>query len=236
MILFPAIDIRGGKCVRLIQGDYNKEDVYGNPVEMAEKWESLGAEALHVVDLDGAKEGVSQNLDVIKEIVETTNVPIQVGGGIRSIQAIEKLVEIGVSRIILGTAALENPEFLKEAVETFKEKIAVSIDAKNGYVATEGWTKTSERQAADFAKELEALGVKTIIYTDIAKDGMLAGPNFKELQHINEHVNINVIASGGVTTIDDVRQLKALQLYGAIVGKALYTGDFSLETALKEVE
>lgn len=236
MILFPAIDIRGGKCVRLIQGDYNKEDVYGNPVEMAEKWESLGAEALHVVDLDGAKEGVSQNLDVIKEIVETTNVPIQVGGGIRSIQAIEKLVEIGVSRIILGTAALENPEFLKEAVETFKEKIAVSIDAKNGYVATEGWTKTSERQAADFAKELEALGVKTIIYTDIAKDGMLAGPNFKELQHINEHVNINVIASGGVTTIDDVRQLKVLQLYGAIVGKALYTGDFSLETALKEVE
>lgn len=236
MILFPAIDIRGGKCVRLIQGDYNKEDVYGNPVEMAEKWESIGAEALHVVDLDGAKEGVSQNLDVIKEIVETTNVPIQVGGGIRSIQAIEKLVEIGVSRIILGTAALENPEFLKEAVETFKEKIAVSIDAKNGYVATEGWTKTSERQAADFAKELEALGVKTIIYTDIAKDGMLAGPNFKELQHINEHVNINVIASGGVTTIDDVRQLKALQLYGAIVGKALYTGDFSLETALKEVE
>ncbi|WP_102029324.1 1-(5-phosphoribosyl)-5-[(5-phosphoribosylamino)methylideneamino]imidazole-4-carboxamide isomerase [Salirhabdus sp. Marseille-P4669] len=235
MILYPAIDIRDGKCVRLIQGDYGKQNTYGDPVEMAQKWANKGAEALHVVDLDGALEGTFKNLRIIQSIVETTMLPVQVGGGIRSIEAIEKLVEIGVSRVILGTAAIKDRGFLQAAVERFKETIAVSIDAKNGYVATNGWTKTSDLKALDFAKQLEEIGVQTIVYTDIAKDGMLAGPNFRELEKMNEHVSMNVIASGGVTTVSDVQQLAQRNVYGAIVGKALYTGNINLEDALKEV-
>ncbi|MBB6454146.1 phosphoribosylformimino-5-aminoimidazole carboxamide ribotide isomerase [Salirhabdus euzebyi] len=235
MILYPAIDIRDGKCVRLIQGDYDKESVYGDPVEMAEKWISQGARALHLVDLDGALEGSSKNLDAIQAIAKSTNVPIQVGGGIRTIEKIELLLEIGVSRTILGTAALQDKQFLKEAIDKFGAAIAVSIDAKNGYVATDGWTKTSEKKAIDFAKELEDLGVRTIIYTDIAKDGMLAGPNFDEIYTVNKHVGINVIASGGVSNASDVKKLAELDVYGTIIGKALYTGNIDLEALLKDV-
>jgi phosphoribosylformimino-5-aminoimidazole carboxamide ribotide isomerase len=235
MILFPAIDIKNGKCVRLTQGDYDQEDIYGEPTDMAQKWVDQGAEALHLVDLDGALVGTSKNLEAIRDIVKSADLPIQVGGGIRSLQQIQLLLDAGVSRVILGTAALNDRAFLKEAVATYGDAISVSIDAKNGYVATDGWTKTSEIKAIDFAKELEEIGVPTIIYTDIATDGMLSGPNFDEISQVNEQVGIDVIASGGVTTKEDVKKLSSLNLYGTIIGKALYTGKINLAETLKEV-
>lgn len=225
MILFPAIDILGGKCVRLTQGDYNKEKIYSEqPVEVAADWEQKGAAFIHIVDLDGAKTGKSVNKELIAEIARTVSIPIQVGGGIRSIEVIEDYLENGVSRVIIGTAAIQNKVFLQEAVEQFGEKIAVSIDARNDFVATDGWTKESTVKALDLVKELEATGVKTIVYTDILKDGMLQGPNFEELEAINEATTIDVIASGGVTTEADVRKLAEKEMYGAIIGKALYDG------------
>ena len=236
MILFPAIDIRNGKCVRLIQGDYNKEQTYGDPVEMAKKWESLGAEYLHIVDLDGALVGESKNLAAIGNILKEVQIPVQVGGGIRNMERIEKLIGMGVTRVILGSAALKDREFLKEAVEKYGDAIAVSIDAKSGYVATDGWTKTSTTLALDFAEEIEAIGVKTIIYTDIAKDGMLEGPNLVELEKINKATTMDVIASGGVSSIADLQQIAKLNMYGAIIGKALYTGKVDLKLALEGVE
>lgn len=236
MILFPAIDIRDGKAVRLIQGDYDKQTTYGNPVEMAKKWVSYGAEYLHIVDLDGALVGQTENLETVEKILREIDIPVQVGGGIRNIERIESLLSIGVSRVILGSAALKNEQFLDEAVAKFGEKIAVSIDAKNGYVATDGWTKTSDVKAIDFAKKLQKKGVKTIIYTDIAKDGMLQGPNFAELEKMNRETTMDVIASGGVTSIEDLKKLAEFNMYGAIIGKALYTGKINLQTALKEVD
>ncbi|MEN0666735.1 1-(5-phosphoribosyl)-5-[(5-phosphoribosylamino)methylideneamino]imidazole-4-carboxamide isomerase [Caldifermentibacillus hisashii] len=235
MILFPAIDIRDGKCVRLIQGDYGKQQTYGDPVEMAKKWEEAGAEFLHIVDLDGALFGETKNLSAIQLILETIHIPIQLGGGIRSLEKVERLMEMGVSRVILGSAALRDEQFLDEALETYGSAIAVSIDAKNGFVATDGWTKTSEVEALAFAKKLEEKGCQTIVYTDIAKDGMLSGPNFSELEKINWETTMDVIASGGVSSLEDLRKLKALNMYGAIIGKAIYTGKINLEQALKEV-
>ena len=235
MIIFPAIDILNGQCVRLIQGDYNKEKVYSNsPVDMAKKWEEKGAEYIHIVDLDGAKTGRSINQEIILEIAKTVQVPIQVGGGIRSIETIKDYLENGVSRVIIGTAAINNPDFLQEAVDKFQEKIAVSIDARGGYVATDGWTDTSDVKALDLVKKLENVGVKTIVYTDIAKDGMLQGTNLEEQKATNQATTINVIASGGVTTKEDVENLRALNLYGVIIGKALYDGKLTLESILEE--
>jgi len=234
MILFPAIDIRGGNCVRLIQGDYNQEKVYSDsPVTQAQEWEKKGAAYIHIVDLDGAKTGVSQNAGVIKEIAANVHVPIQVGGGVRSMEAVKSLIDSGVSRVIIGTAAISNPEFLKEAVAAYGDKIAVSLDAKNGFIATDGWTDTSGVKALDLVKDLEAIGVKTIVYTDIAKDGMLQGPNFEELDAMNNASSIDVIASGGVSTANDVKKLAANNMYGAIVGKALYDGTVQLEDLLE---
>jgi len=231
MILFPAIDIRNGKCVRLVQGDYNKEKIYSDsPTETAKKWIGKGAAFLHIVDLDGARTGNSINRPIIKLIAQQTSVPIQVGGGIRNMNTIEDYVEAGVDRVIIGTAAINDLDFLKEAVERFKDKIAVSVDARNGYVATDGWTDTSTIKALDLVKELEQIGVETIVYTDILKDGMLEGPNFNELQTVNKATNINVIASGGVSSKEDVDRLQAADLYGAIIGKALYDGTLSFES------
>lgn len=234
MIIFPAIDILKGKCVRLIQGDYNQEKVYGDsPVAMAKKWEEKGAEYIHIVDLDGAKSGDSINKSVIKEIAENVNIPIQVGGGIRSLDIISFYLNSGVSRVIIGTAAIQDPEFLKEAVNQYGDKIAVSLDARNGFVATDGWTDTSEVKAIDLVKQLEQIGVKTIVYTDIAKDGMLQGPNLEEQRAINNATSMNVIASGGVTTKEDVNNLQTLDLYGTIIGKALYDGKLDFETVVE---
>lgn len=230
MILFPAIDIRNGKCVRLIQGDYDQEIVYGDsPTEMALLWEKQGAEFIHIVDLDGAKTGDSANQKAIQKVAGAVSVPIQVGGGIRSMEMIEKHIESGVDRVIIGTAAITNRSFLKEAVEKYGDKIAVSIDARNGFVATDGWTETTDTKALDLLQELDEIGVKTVVYTDIFKDGMMQGPNFEELKAVHEASKIDVIASGGVTTEDDIAQLKEMNLYGAIIGKALYEGSLSLE-------
>lgn len=234
MILFPAIDIRNGKCVRLIQGDYDKEIIYGDsPTEMALEWERQGAEYLHLIDLDGAKSGNSSNRLAIQAVARGVSIPVQVGGGIRSMEIIDDHIENGVSRVIIGTAAISDKTFLEEAVTKYGDKIAVSIDARNGFVATDGWTETSDIQAIDLLKKLEKLGVKTVIYTDIFKDGMMQGPNFVELKAIDEATSIDVIASGGVSTTDNIEKLRTMDLYGAIIGKALYDGNLSLEKLME---
>lgn len=231
MILFPAIDIRNGKCVRLVQGDYNKEKIYSDsPIETAKRWIDKGADYLHIVDLDGARTGNSTNRSVIKAIAQQTAVPIQVGGGIRSMNIIGEYIESGVDRVIMGTAAIDDLNFVEKAVASFGRKIAVSLDARNGYVATNGWTDTSSIKALDLLHKLEQIGVQTVIYTDILKDGMLAGPNFEELEAMNEATAINVIASGGISSREDVTRLSDADLSGAIIGKALYDGTLSLES------
>ncbi len=235
MIIFPAIDILDGQCVRLIQGDYNREKVYSNsPIDMAKQWEDKGAEFIHIVDLNGAKTGESINKAVIIEIANTVSIPIQVGGGIRSIDTIEAYLKNGVNRVIIGTAAINDQAFLQESVKRFGEQIVVSIDAKNGFVATDGWTDTSDVSALELIKKLEEVGVKTIVYTDIAKDGMLQGPNLTEQQTINEATKMDVIASGGVTTKEDIANLQNLNMYGAIIGKALYDGKLEFESLMEE--
>lgn len=234
MIIFPAIDIKDGKCVRLKQGRFEDMDVYfDNPVEVAKKWESKGADFIHIVDLDGAKDGKSKNFEIIREIASTVNIPIQVGGGIRSEEAVRTLVEAGVNRVILGTAAVNDQELLKSLVEKYKEKIVVSIDAKDGVVAIDGWINLSDRKSTEFVKLLDQIGVKTIVYTDIAKDGMMEGPNFDMYKEVSEISGIDVIASGGVSTIADVKTLKDMDIYGAIIGKALYIDNIKLEEALE---
>ncbi|WP_047983146.1 1-(5-phosphoribosyl)-5-[(5-phosphoribosylamino)methylideneamino]imidazole-4-carboxamide isomerase [Ornithinibacillus californiensis] len=235
MILFPAIDILNEKCVRLIQGDYAKEKIYSNsPLAMADRWISLGATALHIVDLDGAKTGNATNQTIIEQITSNTNVPIQVGGGIRSMEQIENYLSIGVQRVILGTAAVHNISLLNQAVDIFKDKVAVSIDARDGFVATDGWRQTSNVLAVDLVKQLEQIGVQTIIYTDISKDGMLQGPNFQELENLQHASSVRVIASGGISSNDDVKKLSDMNLYGAIIGKALYDNSVDF-TELLEV-
>lgn len=233
MIIFPAIDIRGGKCVRLEQGLADRETVYGgDPVERAKHWEGKGAEFLHVVDLDGAFQGVRQNRNVIKKLADSINIPVQLGGGIRTMRDIEEVLEMGISRVILGTSVVEEDGFLEKALYKYGEKIAVSIDVKDGCVALNGWTKISDIKANYYAKVLENLGLKTVIYTDISKDGMLKGPNFEELGALKAIVDINIIASGGISSSADIRKLRKLGVYGAIIGKALYTGNIELEEIL----
>lgn len=233
MILFPAIDIRGGKCVRLIQGDYAQEIVYNDsPTDMAQEWQRQGAEYIHVVDLDGAKTGDSANKLAIEAIAKAVTIPVQVGGGIRTMDIVDSHIKSGVARVIIGTAAIQDPEFLKQAVEKYGDQIAVSIDARNGLVATDGWTETSDVKAVDLLQDLVGIGVKTVVYTDIMKDGMLQGPNFEELQTMNEASSIDIIASGGVSTESDITTLAAHNMYGAIIGKALYEGNLSLEKLL----
>lgn len=230
MILFPAIDIRGGNCVRLIQGDYDQETIYGDsPTAMALEWERKGAEYIHLIDLDGAKTGNSLNKQAIKAIAAEVTIPVQVGGGIRSLAIIEDYLASGVSRVIIGTAAIQDQAFLQAAVDKYGDKIAVSIDARNGYVATDGWTETSNVKAIDLLRTLAEIGVQTVVYTDISKDGMLQGPNFIELERVDEATKMDVIASGGVTTKEDIRRLRDMNMYGAIIGKALYDGNLIFE-------
>ena len=231
MILFPAIDIRGGNCVRLLQGKYEDEVIYHHsPVEMAKEFERQGAEFIHIVDLDGARSGETLNRQVIQDIAAAVRIPVQVGGGIRSLEVVEAYLNGGVNRVIIGTAAIENRTFLREAAALYKGRIAVSIDARNGFVATDGWTETSAVKAVDLLGELQQAGVSTVVYTDILKDGMLQGPNFEELEQINQMADVDIIASGGVSTEEDVRKLADMGLYGAIVGKALYEGKVSINS------
>ncbi len=228
MIIFPAIDLKDGNCVRLKQGDFNQLDVFGeNPPETALKWQSQGGKYLHVVDLDGAVEGKSVNRSAIKGIVEALDIPVQIGGGIRNEETVKELFDLGVTRLILGTSALNDKAFTQKMIETYKEKIVVSIDAKGGKVAINGWLDVSETYAYDLGKELVAMGLQTLVYTDIAKDGMMAGPNFEELGKMNE-LDLDIIASGGISTKEDVKKLQEMNIYGAIIGKALYLGNISL--------
>lgn len=233
MVIYPAIDIIGGKCVRLVQGSYSDVTVFSDsPVEMAGKWQGLGAKYLHVVDLDGAKSGKSENLSVIKEICSTLTIPVQVGGGIRSIEAIENMLSNGVSRVIVGTSAVQDENMLKAALSQYVGNIAIGIDAKDGMVAIHGWEQTSSLNAVEFAKKVESLGARTIIYTDISRDGMLSGPNLTAMTQMASSVRIDVIASGGVSSLKDIIDLKSTGVSGVIVGKALYTGNVELSSAI----
>jgi phosphoribosylformimino-5-aminoimidazole carboxamide ribotide isomerase len=234
MIIYPAVDVREGKCVRLTQGEFNKETVYSdNPVEMALRWEKMGAQYLHVVDLDGARTGKAQNIAVISEMAVKMGIPVQLGGGIRTIEMIETILCKGIERVILGTSAVKDPELVKRAVKTFENNVVIGIDAKDGMVAIEGWEQTSEFKAIDFARKMEELGAKTIIYTDISRDGMLNGPNLKAMEEMVKAVKIDIIASGGVGKLEDIKNLKEVGVSGVIVGRALYTGDVDLKQAIE---
>lgn len=233
MLVFPAIDLKDGKCVRLSMGKKEHETVFSeDPVSVAETWEEQGAKHLHIVDLDGAFEGRPANTDIIKRIRDKVGVYIQVGGGIRSKEVVKQLFGIGIDRLVVGTRALDSPEWLFELCAEFPGKIAVGIDANNGMVAVKGWTSISNRTAVDFAKEIESSNPAAIIFTDIEKDGMLQGPNLSSIMDFTGNVNIPVIASGGVSSIEDVKKLSNLSLEGMIIGKALYTGNVLLSEAL----
>lgn len=234
MIILPAIDILDKKPVRLYQGDYQQSIRVGNGsiLEIAKTFEKEGAQYVHMVDLDGAKEGKKCNQSSICEVASNLSIPIEVGGGIRSMEDVAYYLEHGVARVILGTAAIENPAFLKEALQVYGDKIAVGIDCKDGYVCGHGWLSTSKLHYIEFAKEMETVGVKTIIVTDISKDGTMMGPNIEMLAKLSETVSINIIASGGIRDISHIKQLKELGLYGAISGKAMYANTLSLPDAI----
>ena len=234
MIIFPAIDIKDKKCVRLTQGDFDKVNVYGeDPSLMAKKWVDYGAEFIHVVNLNGSRDEIGINDETLAKVAKSVDVPIQVGGGIRDEKRVKELLDLGINRVIVGTMAIENKELLKELIEKYKaDKIVVSIDAKNGKVATHGWEKVSDIDSVDLCKELEQIGVKTIVYTDISKDGMLEGPNFDIYKELSQKTSLDIIASGGVTSIDDVKRLLDMNMYGAIIGKALYDNRIDLKEVL----
>ncbi|MBE9241074.1 1-(5-phosphoribosyl)-5-[(5-phosphoribosylamino)methylideneamino]imidazole-4-carboxamide isomerase [Synechocystis salina] len=239
MEILPAIDLLEGKCVRLYQGDYGQSQVYHeDPVAVAEQWQAQGASRLHLVDLDGAKEGQPVNLTAIAKIVESLNIPVQVGGGLRDRARVKQLLDLGVNRVILGTIAVENPDLVGELCTEFPGQIVVGIDARNGKVATRGWLETSTVEAGELAQRMEKLGAAAIIYTDIHRDGTMAGPNLEALRQLASQLTIPVIASGGVSQVQDLLNLLSLEslgVNGVIIGKALYTGDIQLETAIRAV-
>lgn len=236
MTIYPAVDIKDGRCVRLRQGSYSDMTVFGDdPLEMALRWQEAGARFLHVVDLDGARGQGNNNRVLIGKIIKALDIPVQTGGGIRTMADIDEVLSLGAARVILGTSAVRDPGLVEQAVSKYGARIAVGIDAKNGLVAIEGWEQTSRFTAVDFAKRMEKLGVETVIYTDIARDGMLAGPNLEAMGEMQRSVSMAVIASGGVSSIDDLIRLKQTGVAGAIVGKAIYTGAIDLTEALKLV-
>ena len=236
MLILPAIDLRGGNCVRLIKGDFKQETIYSeHPEEIALRWEGEDAEFLHVVDLDGALAGEPQNMDAIKRILQAVTIPIEVGGGIRSMESIDRLLSIGVSRVILGSVAVHKEELVQEACSTYGNRIVVGIDAKKGIVATDGWEKSGGISAVELAKKLGTFGLETIIYTDISRDGTLSGVNVTETAHLARASGIKVIASGGVKSISDIEELKKREcdgIIGVIVGKSIYEGTLSLIEAI----
>ncbi len=236
MMLYPAVDLKDGKCVRLLQGRFDEMTAYGDdPVAMAEKWAALGAEFLHVVDLDGARSGKAGNRTVIKAMAATVRIPVQTGGGVRTEADVEELLSAGLARVILGTSAVRDREMVKRVLARFGDRIVIGIDAKDGYVAIEGWESGSQLEAVAFAREMAALGAKTVIYTDIATDGTLAGPNLPAMREMIEQSGLSVIASGGVGTVADLLALKNLGAAGAITGKAIYTGAIDLPEALAAI-
>ena len=234
MILFPAIDLVSGKAVRLFKGDYNQMTVYSdNPPQIALDFIKCGARHIHIVDLEGAKNGDTPNFDTVCEIKRQSGAFCEIGGGVRSPEVIEKYVSAGLDRVILGTAAIEDPDFLSLAVKEYKEKIAVGVDIKDGFVAVKGWTEKSKETAFDFCEKMEKLGVKTIICTDISKDGAMQGTNIPLYKELTDRFSLNITASGGVSSLEDVERLKNMNLYGAIIGKAYYTGALDLRKAVE---
>ncbi len=240
MEIIPAIDIRGGLCVRLDQGDYARETLFdADPVAVARRWQDTGATRIHVVDLDGAREGAPRNEGVIRRVLSAVSVRVQVGGGIRDIATIQRYLDAGANRVALGTAAVKDQTTLVNAVSLFRDRILVGVDARDGMVATEGWLETSEMWALDLVQQLSEFGVQRIFYTDISRDGMQSGPNFPAIHEVVEHAGglpspMAVIASGGVSSVEHLRRLRAIGVEGAIIGKALYTGTLDLREALAE--
>ncbi|EAG6772525.1 TPA_asm: 1-(5-phosphoribosyl)-5-[(5-phosphoribosylamino)methylideneamino]imidazole-4-carboxamide isomerase [Listeria monocytogenes] len=236
MQIFPAIDLKNGQCVRLFQGDFSKKTVVNeDPIAQAKAFATDGATYLHIVDLDGALEGRPINLEIIQKMKKAAKIPVQVGGGIRSMAQVDYYLESGIDRVIIGSAALTDPDFLRAAVQKYGTKIAAGIDAKNGFVATRGWLDVSQVSYLDLAKQMEKVGVETIIYTDISRDGTLTGPNLEQMANLKEHVKVSLIASGGVSSRADLEALAKLGLYGAIAGKALYNRQISMSDIV-EVE
>ena len=237
MILLPAIDLYEKKVVRLTRGDYAQMTVYNdNPVAQAKLFQDAGAQWLHTVDLEGAKDGSTPNYSVIEAICKDTSLKVEIGGGIRSLDTIQKYLDAGVERVILGTKAVTDPAFLEESLDKFGSHIAVGVDIKDGKIAIKGWLETAQDSVEDFFTKLCKLGVSTVICTDVSKDGMLAGTNVDLYRQLSQKFSLDLIASGGVSSREDLTRLKALGLYGAILGKALYTGALDLKTALKEME
>ena len=234
MVIFPAIDILGGKAVRLLKGDYEKVTVYSDdPYSVARTFVSKGCKAIHIVDLDGAREGSAVNMAIVRTIAQIPDILSEIGGGIRNLDTVCRYLDAGISRVILGTAALENPAFLKEAVGRFGERIAVGVDMKDGKVAVKGWLETSKKDGLEFLRELEDMGVRSAIVTDISRDGAMRGTNLELYKTIASCCKLDITASGGVSSLDDVKALKETGVYGAIIGKAYYTGAIMLEDALE---
>lgn len=234
MLIFPAIDLYGGKAVRLYKGDYAQMTVYSDdPPALARSFREQGAHCLHLVDLEGAKTGLTPNLETIRKIRAAAPLFIELGGGVRSMEVVETYLDAGIDRVILGTAAVTDPDFLRAAVEKYGERIAVGVDIRDGKVAIRGWTEKSEREAFSFCRALEALGVKTVICTDVSKDGAMQGTNRALYGELSRTLRLDIVASGGVSALDDVRALRALNLYGAIIGKAYYTGAVDLREAIE---
>ncbi len=233
MQIFPATDILGGKVVRLTKGDYNQVKIYADsPADMALEFMKVGATNLHMVDLDGAKDGVPVNFDAIRKAAEIKGLFIEIGGGIRNMQRIEDYLSLGVKRVILGTAAIRNYPFVEEAVKKYGDAIAVGVDAKDGFVAVSGWQETTNVKSVEFCKKLRDTGVSTVIYTDISKDGMLSGTNLEIYSELSKIKGLDIVASGGITYIDEIKTLNEMGIYGAIVGKAVYEGKLDLREAL----
>ena len=234
MKIFPAIDLYEGKAVRLLKGDYNAVTIYSeNPLEIAKDFENSGATELHTVDLEGARDGGTPNIEIIKSFVENTKLNVEVGGGIRSMDTVKAYLDAGVSRVILGTAAVTDPEFLQKAVDTYGDKIAVGADIKDGKVAIKGWVEKSEYSTFEFFQMLQKIGVSTVICTDISKDGAMQGTNRELYKELSERFSVNIIASGGVSSLEDIKALNEMDLFGAIIGKAYYTGAIKINEALE---
>ncbi len=234
MVIFPAIDILDGKAVRLLKGDYNQVTVYSErPWEFARDFVDKGCSAIHIVDLDGARTGETVNLGTVKRIAETKGLFSEIGGGIRNMETVERYLEAGISRVILGTAALKDPAFLKAAIRSYSDRIAVGVDLKEGKVSVKGWLETSDKDGFEFMKELEDIGVSTVIVTDISRDGAMRGTNLELYRRIASEIGMAVTASGGISTLEDLRALRAMEVHGAIIGKAYYTGAIRLEDALE---
>ena len=234
MNIFPAIDLYDKKAVRLYKGNYDEMTVYSNnPIEIAYDFEKSGAKFIHMVDLEGAKNGTTPNIEIVKEVATKTNLFVEIGGGIRNIETVEKYLNAGVSRVILGTSAVTDEEFLKEAISKYQEKIAVGADVKDGYIAIKGWIEKSQYSLDEFLSKMQKLGVKTIICTDISKDGAMKGTNLALYKELSEKYSLDIVASGGVSTIDDIKALREMNLYGAIIGKAYYTGAINLKDAIE---